>query len=110
MRPQSRRTPARLVLRAKIVLAAAEGSLNQDIAAARDVAEDSLVVRRALGERRLAGIDSMPLARPQAGDSDARDRDDPAQNHPGETGWSDAPSTRTMAKAVGGGRSTVTQV
>ena len=55
---RSRTAPARLVMRAKIVLAAADGVENQDIAADLGLARGTVVTwRRRFAEARLAGIE-----------------------------------------------------
>jgi len=55
---RSRTAAARLVMRARIVLAAAEGRENQEIAAALDVAEGTVRLwRRRFAEARRAGIE-----------------------------------------------------
>lgn len=55
---RGRRTPARLVLRAKIVLWAAEGRMNRDIAAELKTAPKTVSLwRRRFADGRLAGIE-----------------------------------------------------
>jgi len=109
---RGRSTPARLVLRAKIVLAAAEGRENQRIAA------DLGCTRRTVGtwrnrfaERRLAGIEkdaprggriAIVRAAKEAEIIAKTTQDKPAN----ATHW----SVRTMARAVGVSHSTVQRV
>jgi transposase len=100
---RGRRTPARLVLRAKIVLAAAEGTLNKDIAARLGTSKKTVSLwRQRFAESRVAGIETDA---PRPG----RNRSIPAETletilrkttrekPAGATHW----STRTLAKAVG---------
>jgi transposase len=100
---RGRRTPARLVTRAKIVLLAAEGMQNKDIAT--EVGTDRLSVsrwRRRFAEQRLAGIEKDA---PRSGRKPTR-RDKVArliierttQTRPANaTHW----STRTLGKELG---------
>lgn len=109
---RGRRTPARLVLRAKIVLAAAEGSLNQDIAAQLGTSRKTVSLwRRRFGERRLAGIETdapRPGRKPAIPTRtiEAILHKTTQEKPAAATHW----STRTMAKAVGVSRSTVNRV
>jgi transposase len=100
---RGRRTPARLVLRAKIVLLAADGIMNKDIAELLKTARKTVSLWRVrFAERRLAGIekDAPRGGRPP----EARRRIARAiiakttQEKPADaTQW----STRTLAKALG---------
>jgi len=55
---RGRSTPARLVLRAKIVLLAADGRLNKDIAADLDTSKKTVSLwRTRFAERRLEGVE-----------------------------------------------------
>ena len=100
---RGRRTPARLVLRAKIVLLAADGIMNKDIAESLKTARKTVSLwRMRFAERRLAGIekDSPRGGRPP----EARTRiactiiARTTQEKPADaTQW----STRTLAKALG---------
>lgn len=109
---RGRRTPARLVLRAKIVLAAAEGSLNQDIAAQLGTSRKTVSLwRRRFAERRLAGIETdapRPGRKPAIPTRtiEAILHKTTQEKPAAATHW----STRTMAKAVGVSRSTVNRV
>ena len=97
------RTPSRLVLRARIVLRAADGTMNKDIAKALKTAPKTVSLwRTRFAERRLAGIekDSPRGGRPpQAREQIARaivvktTQELPAN----ATHW----STRTLAKTLG---------
>ena len=61
---RGRRTPARLVLRARIVLRAADGTMNKDIAKALKTAPKTVSLWRVrFAERRLAGIEKECAAR-----------------------------------------------
>jgi len=100
---RGRRTPSRLVLRSRIVLLAADGMMNKDIAKALKTAPKTVSLwRTRFAERRLAGIekDSPRGGRPpQAREQIAREiiakttQELPAN----ATHW----STRTLAKALG---------
>jgi len=100
---RGRLTPSRLVLRARIVLRAADGTMNKDIAKALKTAPKTVSLwRTRFAERRLAGIekDSPRGGRPpQAREQIAREivakttQELPAN----ATHW----STRTLAKALG---------
>jgi len=105
-------TPARLVLRAKIVLAAAEGMLNKDIATKLSCKRETVGIwRNRFAKERLAGIEKdaprsghKPVARMQ---HEAEIIRKTTQETPANaTHW----STRTMAKAVGTSRATVNRV
>ena len=109
---RGRRTPARLVLRAKIVLLAALGNMNKDIAASLKTAPKTVSLwRTRFAERRLAGIEKdaprggrPPQARERiAGAIVAKTtREKPAD----ATHW----STRTLAAALGTSPSMVQRV
>jgi transposase len=100
---RGRRTPSRLVLRARIVLRAADGTMNKDIAKALKTAPKTVSLwRTRFAEQRLAGIerDSPRGGRPpQAREQIAREIvTKTTQELPANaTHW----STRTMAKALG---------
>lgn len=109
---RGRSTPARLVLRAKIVLAAAEGLLNKDIAEQCGTSKKTVSLWRArFAEQRLAGIES-DAPRPGRTPSIEKDvieqivRKTTQEKPPAATQW----STRTMAKAVGVSKATVSRV
>jgi transposase len=56
---RGRRTPARLVLRAKIVLAAADGTMNKDIAEQLGTSKKTVSLwRQRFAEGRVAGIET----------------------------------------------------
>jgi transposase len=109
---RGRRTPARLILRAKIVLLAALGNMNKDIAASLKTATKTVSLwRTRFAERRLAGIekDAPRGGRPPQ----ARERIARAivakttQEKPTDaTHW----STRTLAAALGTSPSMVQRV
>ena len=100
---RGRRTPARLVLRAKIVLLAADGRMNKDIAdSLKTVPKTVSLWRTRFAERRLAGIEKdaprggrPPEARTRIARAiiEKTTREKPAD----ATHW----STRTLAKALG---------
>ena len=100
---RGRRTPARLVLRAKIVLLAADGIMNKDIAESLKTARKTVSLwRTRFAERRLAGIEKdsprggrPPEARTRIAHAiiEKTTREKPAD----ATHW----STRTLAKALG---------
>ena len=109
---RGRSTPARLVLRAKIVLAAAEGKMNETIAA--ELATSKLD-RRALANslRRVAFVGhregrspSWPNARGVCQDREPDYTEDDPRKPANATHW----STRAMAKAVGVSKDTVQRV
>ena len=109
---RGRSTPSRLVLRAKIVLAATHGSMNKDIAV--QVATSKKTVarwRNRFAELRLAGIEKdapRPGRRPSISTATVElilhktTQEKPA----GGTHW----SVRTMAKAVGVSKATVSRL
>jgi transposase len=109
---RGRSTPARLVLRAKIVLAAAEGRENKDIA------QELGCTRRTVGtwrmrfaEHRLAGIEKDAAGRGRkatrrAGFEARILRKTTQETPPNATQW----STRTLAKALGCSNSMVQRV
>ncbi len=100
---RGRRTPARLVLRARIVLRAADGTMNKDIAKALKTAPKTVSLWRVrFAERRLAGIekDAPRGGRPpQAREHIAREiiAKTRGELSADATRW----STRTLAKALG---------
>lgn len=109
---RGRRTPARLVLRARIVLAAARGLQNQEISAELGASKKSVCLWRSrFAKERLAGIEKDAARR-------GRNPSIPpevvkmilhktTQEKPkAQTHW----STRTMAKAVGVSKATVQRV
>jgi transposase len=109
---RGRSTPTRLVLRAKIVLAAADGTMNKDIAIRYETSKKTVSLwRQRFAELRLAGIENDA---PRPGRTPAipsatiesilrkTTREKPAA----ATHW----STRTMAKAVGVSKATVSRV
>lgn len=109
---RGRRTPARLVLRARIVLLGAEGTMNKDIATQLGTSKKTVLLWRGrFAASRVAGIETDA---PRPG----RNRSIPTatietilrkttQEKPaGATHW----STRTLAKAVGVSRATVNRV
>ena len=109
---RGRSTPARLVLRAKIILAAAEGMKNQEIAAHCDTSKPTVIRwRKRFAEQRLAGIEQdaprpgrMPSIEKEVVEEIIRKT---TQEKPhAATQW----STRTMAKAVGVSKATVQRV
>ena len=108
---RGRSTPARLVLRAKLVLLAAEGKTNLDIAAELGTTKKTVGMwRQRFLERRLAGIEKDA---PRSGrKQDARIvreilRKTTTEQPPGgATHW----STRSMGQAVGVSRSLVQRV
>ncbi len=109
---RGRSTPARLVLRAKIVLAAAEGQLNQEIAITLKTLRKTVSLwRTRFAAERLAGIDKdAPRPGRTASIPPATFElilHKTTQEKPkGATHW----STRTMAKAVGVSKATVQRV
>jgi transposase len=109
---RGRRTPARLVLRAKIVLAAAEGTMNKDIADQLGTSKKTVSLwRQRFAESRVAGIET-DAPRPGRNRSiptetiDTILRKTTQEKPPGATHW----STRTLAKDVGVSRATVNRV
>lgn len=109
---RGRSTPSRLVLRAKIVLAAAAGMLNQDIAVQCGTSKKTVSLwRQRFAELRLAGIESDA---PRPGRTPAIPSatielilQKTTQEKPAAaTHW----STRSMAKTVGVSKATVSRV
>ena len=109
---RGRSTPARLVLRAKIVLAAADGRENKDIAAELRCTRRTVGTwRNRFAEHGLAGIEQDA---PRSGRAPAVRSDKEAEiigkttqeTPPNATQW----STRSMAKAVGVSKDTVQRV
>lgn len=106
---RGRSTPHRLVLRARIVLGAAEGKQNQAIAAALGTEPDTVSLwRRRFRDHRLAGIRKdapRPGRKPEIPPAVVdRILQKTLHERPrGATHW----STRTMAEAVGVSRETV---
>jgi transposase len=109
---RGRSTPTRLVLRAKIVLAAADGTMNKDIASRCETSKKTVSLwRQRFAKLRLAGIENDA---PRPGRTPAipsrtiesilhkTTREKPTA----ATHW----STRTMAKAVGVSKATVSRV
>lgn len=109
---RGRRTPSRLVLRAKIVLAAAGGRQNQEIAADLGASRKTVGLwRTRFAEERLAGIETdAPRRGRQPSISTAtveRILHKTTQEKPsGATHW----STRTLAKATGVSKATISRV
>lgn len=109
---RGRSTPARLVLRAKIVLAAAEGAMNKIIAIQVGTSKKTVSLwRNRFAQRRLAGIErdaSRPGRTPSIPDATiALLLHKTTQEKPvAATHW----STRTLAKAVGVSKATVQRV
>ncbi len=109
---RGRSTPARLVLRAKIVLAAADGDRNDVIAAALTTAKTTVVRwRKRFASGRVAGIERDA---PRAGRKptiptptvEAIVRKTTQETPADATHW----STRTMARAVGVSKATVSRI
>ena len=109
---RGRSTPARLVLRAKIVLRAADGRLNKDIAAELNTSKKTVSLwRTRFADRRLKGIEKDA---PRGGRSpnvrakfEAEIIHRTTQETPANaTHW----STRSMAKAVGCKQSMVSRI
>jgi len=109
---RGRSVPARCVLRAKIVLAAADGKLNQDIAVElRTMRKTVSLWRSRFASERIAGIQkdaprpgrtpSIPTQTIEAILQKTTQEKPPAATH-----W----STRTLAKAVGVSKATVQRV
>ena len=109
---RGRSTPARLVLRAKIVLAAAEGRENRDIAAELRCTRRTVGTwRNRFAERRLAGIEhDAPRGGRKPSVRAAKEAEiitkTTQETPPNATQW----STRTMARAVGVSKATVQRV
>ena len=109
---RGRRTPARVVLRAKIILRAAEGRENKDIAAELECTRRTVGTwRNRFAKDRLAGIESDA---PRGGRTptvrSAKEAEVIAkttqETPPNATHW----STRTMAAAVGISKATVQRI
>ena len=109
---RGRRTPARLVLRAKIVLAAAEGRQNQDVAKRCGTSQKTVSLwRKRFAEQRLPGIEKDAPRRgrtPAVGKELVAEivRKTTQEKPPAATHW----STRTMAAAVGVSKATVSRI
>jgi transposase len=109
---RGRATPARLVLRSKIVLMSAVGRLNKDIAAELGTGMKTVCLwRRRFAEAGLAGIgkDAPRGGRPavaRAGLAAEIVRRTTTEKPPGATHW----STRTLADALGTSASMVQRV
>jgi transposase len=107
-----RSTPARVVLRAKIILAAAEGKMNETIAAEMGTSKPTVGRwRRRFAKLRLAGIEkdaSRPGRKPTlSAKTVTRILRKTTQEKPGNaTHW----STRSMAKAVGVSKDAVRRI
>jgi len=109
---RGRSTPARLVLRAKIVLAAAVGTMNKDIAEQFGTSKKTVSLwRQRFAESRVAGIET-DAPRPGRNHSIPTEtietilRKTTREKPAGATHW----STRTLAKEVGVSRATVNRV
>ena len=109
---RGRRTPARVVLRAEIVLRAADGRENQDIAAELGCTRRTVGTwRKRFAARRLAGIEAdaprggrTPTVRSaKEAEVIAKTTQEPPPN---ATHW----SVRTMAAAVGISKATVQRI
>lgn len=109
---RGRSTPHRLVLRSRIVLRAAEGLQNKEIAAALGTEPDTVSLwRRRFRVHRLAGIERdapRPGRKPEVPQAavDRILRKTLEERPRGSTHW----STRTMAEEVGVSRETVRRV
>lgn len=109
---RGRSTPARLVVRAKIVLRAAQGLQNKEIASALGLARSVVGLwRKRFAQRRIAGIEKDAPGRgrpPQIPPSVVRQIvEKTTQETPtNATHW----STRTLAKEMGVSRSTVQRI
>src|SRR3990170_1038577 len=109
---RGRSTPHRLVLRSRIVLRAAEGLQNKEIAAALGTEPDTVSLwRRRFRIHRLAGIERdapRPGRKPEVPQAvvDRTLRKTLEERPRGSTHW----STRTMAEEVGVSRETVRRV
>lgn len=106
---RGQRTPARLVLRATIVLLAAEGRMNKDIAAELKTAPKTVSLwRRRFADGRLAGLEKDA---PRGGRHPSKRQrlarriieTNPQQKPANATHW----STRSLAKHLGCSASTV---
>lgn len=109
---RGRSTPARLVLRARIILAAAAGVMNKDIAVQCATSKKTVSLwRNRFAEQRVEGIAHDA---PRPGRTPAIDkkvvaeivRKTTQEKPPAATHW----STRTMAEAVGVSKATVQRV
>jgi transposase len=109
---RGRSTPTRLVLRAKIVLAAADGTMNKDIAIQCGTSKKTVSLwRQRFAELRVAGIENDA---PRPGRTPAIPsatvelilRKTTREKPVAATQW----STRTMAKAVGVSKATVSRL
>jgi transposase len=109
---RGRSTPARLVIRAKIVLAAADGRENQDIAAELGCTRRTVGTwRNRFADERLAGIErDAPRGGRTPAVRGAKEAEilrlTTQETPPNATQW----STRTLAKAVGVSKDTVQRV
>lgn len=109
---RGRSTPTRLVLRAKIVLAAADGEMNQSIAAKVGTSKKTVSLWRGrFAQDRLGGIEKdapRPGRNPSipAATIELVVHKTTQEKPEGATHW----STRTMAKAVGVSKATVQRV
>jgi len=109
---RGRSTPARLVLRSRIVLAAADGRENKDIAAELGCTRRTVGTwRNRFAEQGLAGIekDAPRSGRPPEVRAEKEVeiiRKSTQETPPNATQW----STRTMAQAVGASKDTVQRV
>lgn len=109
---RGRSTPARLVLRAQIVLAAAEGRENRDIAAELGCTRRTVGTwRNRFAQQRLTGIErDAPRGGRKPSVRAAKEaeiiRKTTQETPPSATQW----STRTMARAVGVSKATVQRV
>lgn len=109
---RGRSTPARLVQRAKIVLLAAEGTENKDIASQLQCTRRTASRwRNRFAQLRLSGIEKdAPRAGRKASVREKKEaeivRKTTQETPPGATHW----STRTMAAAVGVSKATVQRV
>ena len=109
---RGRSTPSRLVLRAKIVLAAAQGTMNKDIAVQVGTSKKTVSLWRSrFAELRLAGIEKdapRPGRTPSIPTATVELilRKTTQEKPAGATHW----STRTMGQAVGLSKATVSRV
>jgi transposase len=109
---RGRSTPARLVLRAKIVLRAAAGMRNEAIAEELEVQPKTVGLwRKRFAELRIAGIEKDAPGRGRPATTDAAAVADiiritTQENPPNATHW----STRDMAKVVGVSAATVRRI
>ena len=109
---RGRSTPARLVLRAQIVLGAASGMENKEIAKGLEVQQKTVGLwRKRFAEQRIAGIEKDAPGRGRPPTTDAAKiaeivRITTQEDPPNATQW----STRDMAKVVSVSASTVRRV